>query len=81
VTPVDHGEVCLNYDRSAFESLGLAPPDDLDDLVDPAYRGLTVVQNPATSSPGSPSSSPPSTATARPAGARGGRRCGTTTCS
>jgi thiamine transport system substrate-binding protein len=52
VTPVDHGEVCLNYDRSYFETSGLAPPEDLDDLVDPAYRGLTVVQNPATSSPG-----------------------------
>ncbi len=52
VTPVDHGEVCLAYDRSYFEASGLVPPDDLDDLVDPAYRSLTVVQNPATSSPG-----------------------------
>lgn len=52
VTPVDHGEVCLNYDRSYFEGAELAPPDDLDDLVDPSYRGLTVVENPATSSPG-----------------------------
>ena len=52
VTPVDHGEVCLNYDKAHFQESGLAPPDDLDDLVDPDYRGLTVVQNPATSSPG-----------------------------
>ncbi len=52
VTPVDHGEVCLNYDRAYFDGAGIAPPDDLDDLVDPAYRGLTVVQDPSTSSPG-----------------------------
>jgi thiamine transport system substrate-binding protein len=52
VTPIDRGDVCLNYDRSYFEAAGLAPPDDLDDLVDPAYAGLTVVENPATSSPG-----------------------------
>lgn len=52
VTPIDHGDVCLNYDKAFFEDGALEPPDDLDDLVDPAYRGLTVVQNPATSSPG-----------------------------
>lgn len=52
VTPVDHGEVCLNYDRAYFDEVELAPPDDLDDLVDPAYRSLTVVQDPSTSSPG-----------------------------
>ena len=52
VTPIDHGEVCLNYDRAYFEGAGVPPPDDLDDLVDPAYRGLTVVEDPSTSSPG-----------------------------
>jgi thiamine transport system substrate-binding protein len=52
VTPIDHGEVCLNYDKEFFESSSLEPPTDLDDLVDPAYRSLTVVENPATSSPG-----------------------------
>jgi thiamine transport system substrate-binding protein len=51
VTPIDRGDVCLNYDKAAFAG-DLAPPDDLDDLVDPAYAGMTVVQNPATSSPG-----------------------------
>ncbi len=49
-TPIDYGDVCLNYDRSAFTSL--PPPSTLDDLADPAYRGMLVVQNPATSSPG-----------------------------
>lgn len=52
VTPVDHGEVCLNVDRGWFESRGLAPPGGFDDLVEPRYRGLLVVENPATSSPG-----------------------------
>ena len=30
----------------------MAPPASLDDLIRPAYKGLTVVENPATSSPG-----------------------------
>lgn len=50
--PVDFGDVCLNYDIEWFETAGLSPPSNLDDLIDPAYEGLTVVQNPATSSPG-----------------------------
>jgi thiamine transport system substrate-binding protein len=50
--PVDYGDVCLNYHVASFGGDGPAPPEDLDDLIDPAYRGLTVVQNPATSSPG-----------------------------
>ncbi len=50
--PVDYGDVCLNFDKAYFESEGLAPPEVLDDLLNPAYRGLLVVENPATSSPG-----------------------------
>jgi thiamine transport system substrate-binding protein len=52
VTPIDHGEVCLNHDLAWFGERSLAPPGDLEDLTDPAYRALTVVQNPATSTPG-----------------------------
>ena len=52
VTPVDHGEVCLNYDKAWFEQRGVAPPMSLDDLVQPRYDGLLVVENPATSTPG-----------------------------
>lgn len=52
VTPIDHGDVCLNIDRSWFAERDLPPPRSLDDLVDPAYRGLLVVESPATSSPG-----------------------------
>ncbi|HJR24734.1 MAG TPA: thiamine ABC transporter substrate-binding protein [Acidimicrobiales bacterium] len=53
VTPVDYGDVCLNYDKAYFaEHPDLPVPDSLEDLVDPAYEGLLVVENPATSSPG-----------------------------
>lgn len=52
LTPVDFGDVCLNYDKAWFTAKGLTPPRGLDDLIKPKYKGLTVVQNPATSSPG-----------------------------
>jgi len=50
VTPIDFGDVCLNYDKAAFEAL--PPPATLADLTDPAYRDMLVVENPGTSSPG-----------------------------
>jgi len=50
--PVDFGDVCLNYDKSWFSARKLSPPTDLTDLTKPQYKGLVVVQNPATSSPG-----------------------------
>ena len=52
VTPVDDGDVCVNIDDAWFIDQGLAAPTSLEDLADPRYRGLLVVQNPATSSPG-----------------------------
>lgn len=52
VTPIDYGDVCLNYDRAYFEENALALPETLADLTSEEYRGLLVVQNPATSSPG-----------------------------
>ena len=52
VTPIDHGEVCLNVDRAWFADRGVDPPRTLDDLTEPRYRNLLVVENPATSSPG-----------------------------
>lgn len=50
--PVDYGDVCLNYDKGYFERTGLAVPQSLADLTRPEYKGLLVVQNPASSSPG-----------------------------
>ena len=52
VVAVDYGFVALNYDKAAFAKSGLALPKSLDDLTQPAYRDLLVVQNPATSSLG-----------------------------
>ncbi len=51
-TPVDFGDVCINYDIGWFAENGLDVPTGLADLTDPAYADLLVVQNPATSSPG-----------------------------
>ena len=51
VTPIDFGDVCLNFDKAAFSD-ELPPPRGLDDLIDPAYRGMLVVEDPSTSSPG-----------------------------
>ena len=50
--PVDYGDVCINYDVRYFAEKGLALPQRLADLAKPEYRGLLVVENPATSSPG-----------------------------
>ncbi|MDX1689778.1 MAG: thiamine ABC transporter substrate-binding protein [Acidimicrobiia bacterium] len=50
VTPIDFGDVCINYDKAAFVN-GEAPTS-LADLVTPAFDGALVVQDPATSSPG-----------------------------
>jgi len=52
VTPIDHGEVCLNVDRAWFAGRGVPPPSTLESLTEPRYRNLLVVENPATSSPG-----------------------------
>lgn len=52
VLPVDFGDVCLNYDKAWFDQKGLPLPATLEDLTDPQYKGLLVVENPATSSPG-----------------------------
>jgi thiamine transport system substrate-binding protein len=50
--PVDFGYVSLNYDRAWFAAHALAVPRTLEDLVRAPYKGLLVVENPATSSPG-----------------------------
>jgi thiamine transport system substrate-binding protein len=52
VTPIDYGDVCVNYDETWFATHHQAAPKTLADLADPAYKGLTVVENPARSSTG-----------------------------
>ena len=47
VTPVDYGDVCVNYHK---DSLSGPPPTSLEDLID--YADDFVTQNPETSSPG-----------------------------
>jgi thiamine transport system substrate-binding protein len=51
-TPVDYGDVCINFDKAYFEQNNLPVPQTLEDLTRPEYQGLLVVENPATSSPG-----------------------------
>jgi thiamine transport system substrate-binding protein len=50
--PVDYGDVCINYDKSYFKEKNLPVPSTLEDLLKAEYKGLLVVENPATSSPG-----------------------------
>jgi thiamine transport system substrate-binding protein len=56
VTPIDYGDVCINYERAAFDAelpaAAVPPPTGLADLTDPRYASMLVVENPATSSPG-----------------------------
>ncbi|MEU1852105.1 thiamine ABC transporter substrate-binding protein [Streptomyces sp. NPDC019990] len=52
VTPVDTGDICVNYDKKYFADRRLDPPRSFDDLVKPQYRNLLVTENASTSSPG-----------------------------
>ncbi|MBZ9640309.1 thiamine ABC transporter substrate binding subunit [Streptomyces sp. PSKA30] len=52
VTPVDTGDICVNYDKAYFTEHKLDPPQSFDDLTKPAYKNLLVTENAATSSPG-----------------------------
>ncbi|MFE6483692.1 thiamine ABC transporter substrate binding subunit [Streptomyces sp. NPDC057757] len=52
VTPIDSGDICVNYDKAYFTEHKLAPPASFADLVKPAYKDLLVTENASTSSPG-----------------------------
>ena len=52
VTPVDTGDVCINYDIAWFEENDIAPPMTLDALTSSTYANLLVVPSAITSSPG-----------------------------
>ncbi len=50
--PVDFSFITLNYDKQWFAKNNLPLPKTLDDLVQPQYKNLLAVPNPATSTPG-----------------------------
>lgn len=52
VTPVDTGDVCINYDKAWFAERGITPPLTLQALSSANYRNMLVVPNPVSSSPG-----------------------------
>ncbi|WP_338895851.1 thiamine ABC transporter substrate-binding protein [Streptomyces sp. TG1A-60] len=52
VTPVDSGDICVNYDKAYFTEHKIDPPQTFDDLVEPEYKDLLVTENASTSSPG-----------------------------
>ena len=52
LTPIDSSDVCVNVDDAWFAKRKLAPPRTLDDLTEPAYKGLFVTPGATTSSPG-----------------------------
>ena len=52
LTAIDYSDVCINVDHRYFATHSLPEPVTLDDLLKPEYKGLLVVTNPATSSPG-----------------------------
>ena len=50
--PIDFGDVCMNYDIDWFAARGMPAPNNISQLVEPTYKNMTVVQNPASSSTG-----------------------------
>lgn len=52
VTPIDFGDVCINYAKSWFASTSIQVPSRLDDLRANLYASFLTVEHPATSSPG-----------------------------
>lgn len=45
VTPIDTGDICVNYDKKYFADHKLTPPASFDDLAKPAYKNLLVTEN------------------------------------
>ena len=51
-TPIDRGDVCLNYDKAWFGRLGVDLPLSTHLFANPIFKDVLVVENPATSTPG-----------------------------
>lgn len=52
VKAIDYADICFNYDVDWFNASGKPAPKDWADLTRPTYTGLTVLENPNTSSTG-----------------------------
>ena len=52
VIPMDKGYVIITYNSSILARLGLPPPERLDDLLRPEYKGLVFYQDPTSSGTG-----------------------------
>ena len=52
VTPVDTGDVCINYDIAFYAERNLTPPLTLRALTSSSYRNQLVIPSPLSSSPG-----------------------------
>ena len=48
----DFGDVCFNYDKTWFSQRKFAVPASVSELTLPKFKGLTVIENPNTSSTG-----------------------------
>jgi thiamine transport system substrate-binding protein len=49
---VNTGDICVNIDIQWFASRNVPAPTTLEDLIEPQYKNLLVVQDPVSSSPG-----------------------------
>jgi thiamine transport system substrate-binding protein len=52
LSATDFGDVCFNYDKAWFAQHKFAAPSSISELTLPKYKGLTVLENPNTSSTG-----------------------------
>lgn len=52
VLPMDKGYVIITYNETIISRLGLSPPERLDDLIRPEYKGLVFYQDPTSSGTG-----------------------------
>ncbi|PPK70194.1 thiamine ABC transporter substrate-binding protein [Actinokineospora auranticolor] len=52
LTAVDVGDVCVNVDPTPLAAREQTPPATFEDLADPRYKDMLVVEDPSTSSPG-----------------------------
>ena len=80
-TPIDHGDVCLNYDKALVRERGIAAAATLDDLTLPRTGTCSSSRTRRRRRPGSPSCSRRSPSTARTAGRTTGASCAPTACS